>query len=305
MRKTACALLALGFAAAVPAAGAGNRERPPDSAQVIEMAQPGDWRRPDPAHTLYLQLASGRVVIELAPRFAPGHVANIEALVAEKFFDGLAIVRSQENYVVQWGDADQTRKTEYALRKIPGEFTLAWHRSLPFIKLPDADGFARETGWIDGFPVGVERKPSGQVWLTHCYGMVGVGRDNWPDTGSGTELYVVIGHAPRHLDRNIVLVGRVLRGIELLSTLPRGGGALGFYEKAEQRVPLQSMRRAADVPEAERTRLEVLRTDTPLFTKYIESRRNRREGWFVTPAGHTEVCSIHPPVRDVKQDADK
>ncbi len=297
--------LALGLATVASAIGPSDRENPPTSAQVIEMAQPGDWRRPDPAHTLYLELATGRVVIELAPRFAPLHVANIEALVGEKFFDGLAIVRSQENYVVQWGDADQARKTENAQRKIPGEFTLPWSKSLPFVKLPDADGFARETGWIDGFPVGVERKPSGQAWLTHCYGMIGVGREDWPDTGSGAELYVVIGHAPRHLDRNIVVVGRVLRGMELLSTLPRGTGAMGFYEQPGQRVPLKSLRLAAEVPAAERTALEVLRTDTPLFAKYVESRRNRREGWFVTPAGHTEVCSINPPVRDVKQAADK
>ncbi len=292
--------LAVDFAPAAFAIGNSDRERPPDSAQVIEMSQPDDWRRPDPAHTLYLELVSGRVVIELAPRFAPDHVANIEALVAERFFDGLAIVRSQENYVVQWGDADQARPTESAKRKIPGEFTMAWSKSLPFVKLPDPDGFSRETGWIDGFPVGVERKPAGQVWMTHCYGTLGVGRDNWPDTGSGAELYVVIGHAPRHLDRNIVLLGRVLRGMELLSTLPRGTGPLGFFEKPEQRIAIKSLRRASELPASERIALEVLRTDTPLFAKYVESRRNRREDWFVTPAGHTEVCSINPPVRDAK-----
>ena len=61
--------------------------------------------------------------------------------------------------------------------------------------------------------------------VTAC---VGVGRDDWPDTGSGAELYVVIGQAPRQLDRNIVTVGRVLRGMELLSSLPRGTGAMGL-----------------------------------------------------------------------------
>jgi peptidylprolyl isomerase len=206
----------------------------------------------------------------------------------------------QDNFVAQWGDADKTRPTAAALRKLPDESVIAWGKGLPFVKLPDADGYARETGWIDGFPVGVERKPSGQTWIAHCYGVLGVGREDWPDTGSGAELYVVIGQPPRQLDRNIVTVGRVLRGIELLSSLPRGtGDGLGMYEKPEQRAPITSIRLAADLPEAQRTAIEVLRTDTPLFTRYVESRRNRRDDWYIMPAGHTDVCSINIPVRDV------
>ncbi len=92
-----------------------------------------------------------------------------------------------------------------------------------------------------------------------------MGRDNPADSGGGTELYAVIGHAPRHLDRNVTLVGRVVKGIELFSVLPRGTGDLGFYEKPEQRVPIRSIRVAADVPESRRTPLEILRTDTPTF----------------------------------------
>lgn len=281
------------------AIGSSDREKPPTTADVMKSATAADWRRPDPANTLYMELPAGRVIIELAPRFAPAHVANIKQLVAEKFFDGLAVVRVQDNFVAQWGDADKTRPTEAALRKIPDETIVAWGKGLPFVKLPDADGYAPETGWIDGFPAGVERMPSGQAWITHCYGVLGVGRDDWPDTGSGAELYVVIGQAPRQLDRNVVTVGRVLRGAELLSVLPRGADAMGFYEKPEQRTPIKSVRLAANLPEAERTALEVLRTDTPLFTKYVESRRNRRDGWYIAPAGHTDVCNITIPVRDV------
>ena len=298
MRRAGLAsiLLAAGTAFAI---GPSDRDKPPTTTQVLESATPSDWRRPDPANTLYMELPGGRVVIELAPRFAPLHVANIRQLVAEKFFDGLAVVRVQDNFVAQWGDADKTRPTPSAVRKLPDENAIAFGKSMPFIKLPDPDGYARETGWIDGFPVGVERKPSGQAWITHCYGVLGVGRDDWPDTGSGAELYVVTGQAPRQLDRNIVTVGRVLRGIELLSSLPRGTGALGFYEKPEQRAPIKSIRIAADLPEAERTAIEILRTDTPLFTKYVESRRNRRDSWYLVPAGHTDVCNITIPVRDL------
>jgi peptidylprolyl isomerase len=61
---------------------------------------------------------------------------------------------------------------------------------------------------------------------------VGAGRDDPPES-DGTELYAVIGHAPRQLDRNVALVGRVLQGIELLSSLPRGSGEMGFYVPSE------------------------------------------------------------------------
>lgn len=298
MRHAGFAILCLASASAAVAIGNSNREKPPTTAQVMESARPEDWRRPDPANTLYMELSGGRIIIELAPRFAPRHVANIKQLVAEKFFDGLGVVRVQDNFVAQWGDADKTRPTEAALRKLPDENAFAWSKDLTFVKLPDADGYARETGWIDGFPVGVERKPSGQAWMAHCYGVLGVGREDWPDTGSGAELYVVTGQAPRQLDRNIVTVGRVLRGMELLSSLPRGSGAMGFYEKPEQRELIKSIRVATDVPESERTALEVLRTDTPLFTRYVESRRNRADAWYIVPAGHTDVCSINIPVRD-------
>jgi peptidylprolyl isomerase len=299
MMRAACFAACCLFAGAACAIGNSNRDKPLTTTQVMESATATDWRRPDPANTLYMDLPGGRVIIELAPRFAPLHVANIKQLVAEKFFDGLAVVRVQDNFVAQWGDPDKTRPTQAALRKLPDENAFAWSKGIPFVKLPDADGYAPETGWIDGFPAGVERKPAGQAWMTHCYGVLGVGRENWPDTGSGAELYVVIGQAPRQLDRNIVTVGRVLRGIELLSALPRGTGDMSAYEKPEQRLPIKSTRLAADVPAAERSDIEVLRTDTPLFTKYVESRRNRRDDWYIAPAGHTDVCSITIPVRDV------
>ena len=167
---------------------------------------------------------------------------------------------------------------------------------MPFTRLPDGDVYAREVGFSGGFPVARDRR-SGKVWLVHGYGMVGAGRDVDPNSGGGTELYVVIGHAPRHLDRNVTLLGRVVQGMPLLSALPRGTGALGFYEHAEQRVPIKSIRVAADVPATERTAIEVIRTDTAMFQKLIESRRNRREEWFHAPASRIEIGNVPIPVR--------
>jgi cyclophilin family peptidyl-prolyl cis-trans isomerase len=240
-------------------------------------------------------------VIELSPDFAPEHVANIRKLAREKYFDGLAVVRSQDNYVVQWGDPDAGEKGKErglgeARATLPGELTREKSLALPFTPLPGPDGYAPEAGFSNGFPVGRDPK-SGEAWLAHCYGMVAVGRADDPRSGNGSELYIVIGNAPRHLDRNTTVVGRVLQGMELVSTLPRGTGPLGFYEKASQFVPIRSIRVAADLPPADRPALEVLRTDTPTFSAWIESRRNRRESWFVRPAGYVELCNVPIPVR--------
>jgi len=265
-------------------------------AEVLAAAAPSDWRTPEPENVLYLDLDAGRVVLELAPRFAPEHVANIRQLVRQGYFDGLAILRAQDNYVVQWGDPDEQRPLGKARATLPPEFTMALTPALPFTRLPDVDGYAPEVGFSDGFPAG--RDPArGQAWLAHCYGMVGAGRGNDVDSGSGAELYAVIGHAPRHLDRNIALVGRVLTGMELLAVMPRGTGPLGFYERPEQRTPIRRVRLAADVPPAERTPLQVLRTDTATFSALVESRRNRREEWYKVPASHVELCNVPVPVR--------
>ena len=280
-------------------------KKPVTTAEVIAAAQPSDWHPLDPQNTLYLELKSGRVVLELAPEFAPNHVANIKALVRENYFDGLEILRSQDNYVVQWGDAhadarsgdkDQPRPIKTAKRTLSAEFTIPLSDKLAFVQLPDVDGYAAQTGFSGDFPSARDPK-LGRAWLTHCYGTLGVGRDLDANSGGGAELYVVIGNAPRWLDRNITVVGRVVQGIELLSTLPRGTGALGFYEKPEQRVPVLRVRIAADVPEAERSNLEMLRTDTATFNALIESRRNRLDDWYKVPAGHIDVCNVPVPVR--------
>ncbi|HQR23588.1 MAG TPA: peptidylprolyl isomerase [Steroidobacteraceae bacterium] len=298
VRLVAAALLAcaaLPVAAATPAATE-TAPKPRTMGEILDASKPSDWRPLVAENTLYVQLDSGRVVIELAPAFAPLHAANIRKLVRAGYFDGLPIVRSQDNYVVQWGDPDGKRSLGDASGTLPPEFTVAWTPALPFTVLPDVDGYAPQVGFSDGFPAGRDPKTR-QAWLAHCYGMVGVGRGNELDSGNGSELYVVIGNAPRHLDRNIALVGRVVEGMELLSTLPRGSGPLGFYEKPEQYVPIRSIRLAADVPAAERPNLEVIRTDTATFEALVESRRNRRDDWYKVPAGYVELCNVPIVVR--------
>jgi peptidylprolyl isomerase len=289
------------FPVGIASAAEVPKPKPETMAELIRSSKPTDWRTLDPQNTLYLELSTGRVVIELAPAFAPAHVTNIKALARERYYDGLGIIRVQDNYVAQLGDFDadkpeSARKIQSAKRTLPGEFDRPIDASLPFAPLSDGDVYAPEVGFSNGFPVARDPKAN-KMWLVHCYGMVGVGRDVAADSGGGTELYVVIGQAPRSLDRNVTLVGRVWVGVELLSALPRGEGALGFYQKRDQCFPIKSVRLAADVPAEERTPLEVLRTDTALFQDLVGARRNRREEWFHHQAGRIEVCSVPVPVR--------
>lgn len=281
--------------AAADAAPAGT------AAAVLGAARAADWRRLDPQDTLYIELPQGRVVVELAPAFAPNHVANIKALAREHYYDDAAVVRTQDNYLVQISDPnakDEARRKPIRSAKasLPAEFTAPWSEAIPFAALPDADGYAPEVGFSGGFPAARDRK-AGRAWLPHCYGTFGVGRLNTPDSGSGAELYVTIGTPPRQLDRNTTVAGRVVQGMELLSALPRGSNRMGGYDRPEKRPPVLRIRVAADVPEAERTALEVLRTDTPTFRAWVESQRNRREPFYVAQAGHVDVCNLSLPVR--------
>ena len=278
-------------------ATAASEAAPPTPQEILNASPTADWRTPDPENLLYLELPAGRVIIELAPAFAPRHVSNLRTLVRARYFDGLAVLRVQDNYVAQWGDPDEAHPRDLgkAQARLPPEFERP-ARDLPFQRLVDGDVYAPEVGFSGGFPVARDLK-SGEAWLAHCYGMVGAGRDEPADSGNAAELYAVIGHAPRHLDRNVTLLGRVLQGIELLSSLPRGTGPLGFYEHPDQRLPLRSARLAADLPPAERTALEVLRTDSPTFEQIAEARRNRTDSWTKQQAGRIELCNVPLPVR--------
>lgn len=293
----------------------------PSPGEIVAAAPAQDWVAIAPADLLVMTLAPDRdgnkrqAIIQLMPPpFSLGWVGNIRKLAAARWWDGLAVTRVQDNYVVQWGDPGaedkakakglpvglvQVPQSEYVGRAKyitvggPGVVTLDQTRPDPYAKGNGDNGGA---GFSKGWPFAFS---GSDQWPVHCYGMVGVGRNYSPDTGSGAELYTVIGHAPRHLDRNIALVGRVVEGIEHLSSLPRGTGALGFYEKAEQRVPIVSIRLASELPVAEQPRFEYLSTESDSFARYADARANRRDPFFIVPAGGADICNIPVPVRRV------
>lgn len=290
----ACQLPPASTASAIPPPPEGLTPSPPE---VIAASKPAEWRALDPENTLYMDFPEGRVVIEMAPQFSPNHVANVKALSREGFFVNGSVTRVQDNFVTQWAQAaEPPRPPKVGVEKLNAEFTLPRAAIANFDVLPDPDTYADEVGFINGMTAA---RDADSVWLTHCYGMVGVGRDNDENSGGGTELYVIIGHSPRNLDRQLTMLGRVVQGMEIMAAFPRGTGDAGFYKTPAEYRRYADIKVAADVPASQRTNLEVMRTDSASFATLVNSRRWRKDDFYKQPIGRIGLCNITVPARPV------
>ncbi len=318
-------------------------EGAPSPNQIVGKAAGDEWVKIAPEDVLVMTLAPDaggnerKVVIQLMPApFSQGWVQNIRTLARAKWYDNISVNRVQDNYVVQWGDPNydnpeaegETKELPEGLRVMEEkDYAVEASPRLSKAGVPlvyQADGGkpspttfnsqlvfrgqkpSEYAAFAHGFPYSGSMNPHQSLaWPIHCYGMVGVGRGYSPDTGSGAELYTVIGHAPRHLDRNIALVGRIIKGMEHLSSLPRGKGVLGFYgeDELDKRAPILSVRVASDLPGADQPMFEYLSTEGETFAKYAEARANRRDPFFIVPAGGADICNIPVPVRRIKTKA--
>lgn len=272
---------------------------PKAPSEIVAEAPASEWVDIEPDDLLVMQLAPGhdgktrRVVIQLMPPpFSQPWIANVRTLARAHWWDGLAVTRVQDNYVAQWGDPTE-KKPLPAGMKATSERGYTTPGAAFAISVAARDPYA-DSRAFKGWPIASDGRTA---WPVHCYGMVGVGRNMAPDAGSGAELYAVIGHAPRHLDRNVALIGRVVDGIENLSSLPRGTGPLSTYEKPEQRTPILSIRIAAELPAAEQPHFQYMSTESASFAAYAHARANRNDAFFITPAGGADICNIPVPVR--------
>jgi peptidylprolyl isomerase len=285
------------FAAAVLLVGAAPVKKPLTPNDIVAQAPASAWKTIAADDLLVMDLKSGgRVVVQLAPQFSPVHVANIRALARGSYWDAATIYRVQDNYVAQWGLNESDKPWPPGVTaKPPAEYTRSL-KGLAVKPLGFADPYAPAAGFVNGWPVAYSPK-AGWANLAHCYGSVGVGRNLSPDTGTGGELYAVIGHGPRHLDRNIAVVGRVIDGIDKLSSLPRGTEALGFYKDKSSYVPIAGIRLASEIPAAERPAYEYLDTKSATFAAYLRVRANRKDDFYIRPAGGVDLCNVNVPVR--------
>jgi peptidylprolyl isomerase len=266
-----------------------------------------DWRPVDPDNLLLIGTKYGEVAVELSPKFAPRHAERMKALARARFFDGLTFYRVIDGFVAQGGAGEDTAstagkpkdpKTEKAWPKLKAEFERPWGKDTPFTPLGSPDLFAKQVGHVDGFPVGRDPK-SKTEWIIHCPGTFAFARDNEADTAT-TEFYIVIGEAPRRLDRNLTAFGRVIDGMQYLQKLERGDPTVdnGVIADKAKRDPITYMKLASDLPEAERPHYEVMRTDTKAFAEWKAKKKNPAPGFYVRqPPPILDICLAPVPAR--------
>ena len=249
------------------------------------------WREVEPENLVFMELHEGTVVIELNPVFAPKTVAQFRQLLQDKFYDGLSFYRVIDGFVAQGGDGSDLGELSN-IPLIDAEFELEWRDKLPYTPVQNPDLFAAETGFMDGFAVA--RDPSANsAWLTHCPGTLAMARNDSPDS-SRTDFYIVIGQAPRYLDRNMNVFGRVIDGMQAVQRIQRGKpGDNGVIQDETRSSRIRHMRLGADIPEEERLSAYVADTGSEGFEGLLESRRNRKQKFFHNrPPRVLDVCQV-------------
>lgn len=267
-------------------------------APVAHAQEEMQWRKLSQADTVYMQIGEGLVVFELNPGFAPKTVAQFKRLVKEDFYRGLSFYRVIEGFVAQGGDeSDIDMPNGQPL--LDAEFEIDWSDELNWTSVQSNDLFAQETGFIDGFAAG---RGDRKAWLTHCPGALAMARNNKPDTGS-TDFYIVIGQAPRYLDRNLAIFGRVVHGMDAVQSINRGrADENGIIEKDTDRSRISRMKLGTDVAPDEQMEIYVMDTGSRGFGDYMEARRNRTHEFFHhKPPRVLDVCQVPVATRIEKK----
>jgi len=260
-----------------------------------------DWRAIEPENLLLIEMEGGTIAIELAEAFAPRTVEQMRNLARSGHYnEGASFYRVIENFVTQGGvlrevESEDEDAYDDGVPTVPAEYERDLG-DLTFTPLGDPDLHAEQAGHVNGFQAAREGET---VWLMHCYGAVAMARGNDPDSGS-SHFYVINGHAPRYLDRNLTVWGRVIDGMGLVHQVHHGDRAVGggVIPEVEDRTPILSVSLASEWPEDERPGFEVMRTDSEAFEDVKETLRDRTgEFWVVKERKAIEACRAPAPVR--------
>ena len=199
-------------------------EKPQSPNEIIESAPDDHWRKPKPENLLYIELETGRIIIELAPQFAPGHVTNIKLLAKEGFYNNASFYRVINGFVAQGGVGKNKRIPNKGKIAIVAELNKSIDDQFKYMEISGPDGYAEYTGFKSGFPINLSSDKD-QVWITHCTGIFAMARGNDVDSG-GTEFYITLNNQ-RHLDNNATVFGNVLYGMHLAQRLQRSTSLAG------------------------------------------------------------------------------
>ena len=255
-----------------------------------------DWRDLDPENTLYIKTAHGTMVVELAPEFAPKHVARIKKLTRQKFYDDITFHRVIGGFMNQTGDpkGDGTGQSEDP--DLEGEFMFRRDPSSMNVTLVNRQMFKDttvDTGFYKAFPVAT--KPAGQAMLTkdgavaawgvHCKYVTSMARG--PKENSANSQFFLLRDKSPQLNQSYTIWGTTVWGRDVLYKIAKGemGKTPNFVPDIMEKVNI-----GADLPESERIAVQVLRTDSNAFRLYLDSLKSR--------AGkYPEVCKIKVPTR--------
>ena len=219
------------------------------------------WRKLDLNNTVLLTLPHGKVVIELAPQFAPKHVAQFSQLTKKGFYDNTKFYRVIDGFVAQAGPKDGSEKDKSVpILAMEGEWLT--DKKWSFTSVQQKDLFAEQTGFKESFAVAANLSEK-KAWLTHCPGTLAMARNNEADSAS-SHFYFVIGQAPRYLDRIMTIFGRVVYGMQHIQAIQRTAVIEGESEVNHRDfTAITRMQLMIDVAEEDRILIEVENTESP------------------------------------------
>lgn len=282
-----CAAFAIGTAAALA-----QDEVPLLSpAEIIEGAPAEIWRPVDHENLLYMDLPAGTIVIEMRPDFAPLHVARIKELTREGFYDGLRFHRVIEGFMAQGGDPKGDGTGGSDKPDLQGEFARDTLETNEFVQI-GRDRTAPRVGYVNGMPSGAQPEAlrafradrKVELWALHCPGVMSMARASDPNSAN-SQFFLMIGDSRLNLDRRYTAWGWIIDGFEASRRITRG-------EPPSRPTPIIRVRVGADVPLSERKDIDVMRTDSETFVRYLKAAGELNDHGYVN-----DVCDVKVPVR--------
>jgi peptidylprolyl isomerase len=284
---------AIVIAAAVLAAGAAHAQEPttaPAAAAAVPSA--AEWRTVPADNLLVIDTTKGRILVELAPEIAPGHVERIRMLADRGFYDGIVWHRVIDWFMAQTGDPLGTGDGQSPYPDLKAEFTFRRGPEMAFA--PVAAPAGSLVGFLGATPVQTQpdalmgRSPDGKVsgWGLYCPGVAGMARDEAPD--SANSQFFLMRQAYPSLEKRYTVWGRVVSGLDIVRAIKVGDGDNGEVSADPDRMT--RVRTAGALPEGERPTVQVLDPRSPRFRALVEQTRAARGADF-------SVCDLELPVQ--------
>jgi peptidylprolyl isomerase len=239
------------------------------AAPALAQAPAADWRAPDPENTLVIDTNKGRVIVEMEPVLADAHVERIKVLTRRKFYDGLKFFRVIEDFMDQTGDPQNTGEGDSDLPSLAAQFSFGRTPKTPFIQI--ARSGPAVVGFIGATPVQTQPDELMALMATpkvstiglYCSGVAGMARSEDANSGN-SQFFLMRGPFPR-LNGKYTVWGRVISGLDVVRAIKTG-------EPVEEPMDrMTQVRILADIPAAERPKIQVQNVAGPAFKAYAES----------------------------------